>query len=155
MLLQSCYKMFGQFTLLSLYYILLEIRVVYITLCHGALYTEFIFFSCQKEHHPGVYRHVKSHGGKKSQLSSFLEEVCTDIEAEMGRGAPILQKPVEDESSKENEGGVKDKEKCSTGETIDKKQQDEQDERASSDKTKVGGKFRTLYYSGIQHENSD
>lgn len=54
----------------------------------------------QRDYHPNVYAHIKSHGGRKSQLTAFLEEVCSDIESEMGRGAPVLKKPSEEDKSK-------------------------------------------------------
>lgn len=59
----------------------------------------------QKTNHPDIYEHVKAHGGKKSQLSAFLEEVCSDIESKEGRGVPLVQKPAAKESTEKEEGG--------------------------------------------------
>ena len=69
----------------------------------------------QRAHHQDVYLHVKTHGGKKSQLSAFLEEVCSDIEAKDGRGEPEMeiaedlqkQKEKEEKESQEKEEKAK------------------------------------------------
>ncbi|KAL8579047.1 hypothetical protein ACOMHN_035986 [Nucella lapillus] len=56
-----------------------------------------------RDFHMPVYNHVKSHGGKKSQLSAFLEEVCTDIERKEGRGSPIVEKAEEEPGAEKEE----------------------------------------------------
>lgn len=57
----------------------------------------------QRDHHEDVYQHVKTHGGKKSQLSAFLEEVCSDIEKKEGRGCPILEEPADADKDKDKD----------------------------------------------------
>ena len=73
----------------------------------------------QREHQPDAYEHVKSHGGKKSQLSAFLEEVCKDVEARLGRGQPILEKPEEasnaEKKAEEKPAKAEEKEKEKKG----------------------------------------
>uniref|UniRef100_A0A2C9LC36 U1-type domain-containing protein n=1 Tax=Biomphalaria glabrata TaxID=6526 RepID=A0A2C9LC36_BIOGL len=44
-----------------------------------------------KEKKPAVYVHLKKFGGKKSQLSSFLDELSVDAEKEDGRGVPTIK----------------------------------------------------------------
>lgn len=56
-----------------------------------------------REHHADVYEHVRTHGGKKSQLSAFLEEVCSDIEEKQGRGVPMMEQLMQDESKTKKE----------------------------------------------------
>ena len=63
----------------------------------------------QREYHPDIYELVKSHGGKKSQLSAFLEEVCSDIEAKQGRGEPVLEQPEEDSNAEKKSEKISEK----------------------------------------------
>ncbi|CAL1530087.1 unnamed protein product [Lymnaea stagnalis] len=44
-----------------------------------------------KENRPSVYVHLKKFGGKKSQLSAFLDELSLDAEREDGRGVPSIK----------------------------------------------------------------
>ena len=50
-----------------------------------------------------MFEHVKNHGGKRSQLSAFLEEVCSDIELKEGRGRPMVELPVDGGKTKRPE----------------------------------------------------
>lgn len=72
----------------------------------------------QKDYYPDIYEHVRTHGGKKSQLSAFLEEVCSDIEAKQGRLEPIVEQPEEgsnaEKKSEEKLPRVEEREKKGT-----------------------------------------
>ncbi|KAH9524627.1 hypothetical protein Btru_027374 [Bulinus truncatus] len=57
-----------------------------------------------KEKKPQVYLHLKKFGGKKSQLSAFLDELSMDAEKEDGRGVPTI-KIFEPDSSEEAQDG--------------------------------------------------
>ncbi|KAL8618018.1 hypothetical protein ACOMHN_021738 [Nucella lapillus] len=61
-----------------------------------------------RAHQATIYEHVRSHGGKKSQLSAFLEEVCADVEKKEGRSEPIVDRADKDTDDKKNTDDNKD-----------------------------------------------
>ncbi|CAG5123776.1 unnamed protein product, partial [Candidula unifasciata] len=44
-----------------------------------------------REKNPAVYVHLKKFGGKKSQLTTFLSDICVGVEKEDGRGTPAIK----------------------------------------------------------------
>ncbi|XP_059143980.1 serine/arginine repetitive matrix protein 1-like isoform X3 [Physella acuta] len=81
-----------------------------------------------KEKQPSVYVHLKKFGGKKSQLTAFLDELSFDAEKKDGRGEPVI-KIFEHPPKKETEeaGDIDDlianEEKLNEGQSSEEKNQ--------------------------------
>ena len=58
---------------------------------------------------------MKVHGGKKSQLSAFLEEVCKDVEQKEGRKHPIMEHDYSQDKKAEKKSEEKSEERKEEG----------------------------------------